>query len=906
MSEFRAKIIAELDTNKIKGQIESLEKRIKSIDGKITLNLTGFNVETKKELNNLGNNITQTVQNSVATSANKSVNFVTKKLREGFTKEMSKVVGKRTFGLVDEKEIQKQAQSYFTTQNKVGTVTTEVFRNADSEINGFIVNVKNAEGAVERLRYGLEAIKDENGGQKIGVQYVFRGSTGNDNNIKLQEAAAKQAEKAEKALETQTQKNKAAVIQYTSALESLKSQYDDLNATKAIKKEEHIAGLAEQYGVVKTAITQLGSADEKTFATLKANVDAQITKLKDLVTQYKNSEYAANQLAAKPISVIKDNEALALKAFESKVKAAGITSKDFWNKINGSKNADGSENINSLKSKLNSVVDKNSLTEYLNLFSTIKAEFKALKAEQSGAKDKFNDLFNIAKRIGSLKVKISGLDAKKNSDEIVALSSEMKRLIQKYKDLKSELRGNLSSEQFDKLKEVVKTTKSEITVLKNKVKDVQAELAKGIKEKLGSNNVGIKSAIEEQQNRFQSLNAKMDIINAGENTQMLHSQLSEVQMDLQHLTSLEQQFANSGKMSNKELIALYKDYESTLSRVKNNLKSVNAVQKQYATSVEITTLKSRMELWLSKNTKAAKTYGQSIRQLINQLDDLHTKNGVLKSDFNTINNSFNTVKNSAKSAGLTGKTYLDSLTGAFKSISRYISASTLIYSTISTIKNGITTVVGLDTALVDLKKTTDATEEELKSFYYTANDTAKQLGVTTEDVINAASSWSRLGYSIKDAQTMAKTSSIFKSISPGMDMEQATDGLVSAMKAFDIEANDALDGIASKINAIGNTQAVSNTDIVEFLTRSSSAMKEANNTLDETIALGTAATEITRDASSVGKNSVADIKNGYIGQRIEVSETEERLYKYKLNTKGGEDMKKKRIVLTCSYFDKCA
>ena len=36
------------------------------------------------------------------------------------------------------------------------------------------------------------------------------------------------------------------------------------------------------------------------------------------------------------------------------------------------------------------------------------------------------------------------------------------------------------------------------------------------------------------------------------------------------------------------------------------------------------------------------------------------------------------------------------------------------------------------------------------------------------------------------------------------------------------------------------------------MVRSSSAMKEANNTLEETIALGTAATEITRDASSVG------------------------------------------------------
>lgn len=35
---------------------------------------------------------------------------------------------------------------------------------------------------------------------------------------------------------------------------------------------------------------------------------------------------------------------------------------------------------------------------------------------------------------------------------------------------------------------------------------------------------------------------------------------------------------------------------------------------------------------------------------------------------------------------------------------------------------------------------------------------------------------------------MAEVSSIFKSISPGMDIEMATNGLVSAMKAFNIEA----------------------------------------------------------------------------------------------------------------------
>ena len=50
---------------------------------------------------------------------------------------------------------------------------------------------------------------------------------------------------------------------------------------------------------------------------------------------------------------------------------------------------------------------------------------------------------------------------------------------------------------------------------------------------------------------------------------------------------------------------------------------------------------------------------------------------------------------------------------------------------------------------------------------------------------------------------MAKNSAIFKTISPGMDLDTATDGLVSMMKAFDVEANDVLDGIMSKVNIIG-------------------------------------------------------------------------------------------------------
>ena len=97
---------------------------------------------------------------------------------------------------------------------------------------------------------------------------------------------------------------------------------------------------------------------------------------------------------------------------------------------------------------------------------------------------------------------------------------------------------------------------------------------------------------------------------------------------------------------------------------------------------------------------------------------------------------------------------------------------------------------------------------------------------------------------------MAKNSAIFKTISPGMDLNTATDGLVSMMKAFDIEANDVLDGIMSKVNIIGNKFATDNSSIVEAMTRSSAAMAAANNTLEETIALNTASIEITRNAET--------------------------------------------------------
>lgn len=93
---------------------------------------------------------------------------------------------------------------------------------------------------------------------------------------------------------------------------------------------------------------------------------------------------------------------------------------------------------------------------------------------------------------------------------------------------------------------------------------------------------------------------------------------------------------------------------------------------------------------------------------------------------------------------------------------------------------------------------------------------------------------------------MAKLSSQFAAISPGMDTESSTDYLVSTMQAYGISVDEVQRKVLDNVNAIGNSMATSNAEIGEMLTRSSAAMKAANNTLEETIALESAAVEITR------------------------------------------------------------
>lgn len=255
----------------------------------------------------------------------------------------------------------------------------------------------------------------------------------------------------------------------------------------------------------------------------------------------------------------------------------------------------------------------------------------------------------------------------------------------------------------------------------------------------------IDKAVSSIQSKFSKLTSNINLLGGtGTLSSEAHSKYVQIEQDLQRINVLQTQLT-SAAASGYNRPAAYEYLNSVLKRVQNNLATVTSETRQFASATEVATLQNRMEAWLANNSRAVKTYGTTIGSLVSRLQELSAQGNVEKVQLQQLAAEFTQVKTAAQAAGLTGKTFGDSLKGALSSISRYISASTLIYSMINAVRNGVKNVVSLDTALIDLKKTTDATESELKQFYYTANDTAKQLGVTTEEVISAAAEWSRLG-----------------------------------------------------------------------------------------------------------------------------------------------------------------
>lgn len=243
-----------------------------------------------------------------------------------------------------------------------------------------------------------------------------------------------------------------------------------------------------------------------------------------------------------------------------------------------------------------------------------------------------------------------------------------------------------------------------------------------------------------------------------------------------------------------ELIQRAKELEASAKKTDNVIGNTNSLEKVRG-----------------KISDILNDYKAMPRELKNQFEDLRerAKNlinlGSTKEDVDAINAEF--VKLNA-TLSESGKKYQSLFAQMFERLRSQSSQLLAQYFSFQDLlrygRQAISTIIDLDYQLVDLRKTTTMTTGELDEFYHSSANIAKQLGVTSSEIISQAAAWSRLGYSSKEAATeMAKLSSKFATVSPGMTTDQSTDYLVSTMQAYGIAVDDVERKIMDNVNRIG-------------------------------------------------------------------------------------------------------
>lgn len=428
----------------------------------------------------------------------------------------------------------------------------------------------------------------------------------------------------------------------------------------------------------------------------------------------------------------------------------------------------------------------------------VQQEAMAIQSKWEQAEKAIQNYMNAVTKLNNLKA--SDKSTGKKSYEIAGQIEEIEKLKKEAYDARQVLSSMINPQNVD-----TDTWKRYVDVINrlDQASNGSAESVNRLKDSL-------KNTLNSELNSLQnSIDKYQNIITQAQTYPSDFHPSTEYNTKLANLESANNVLKNY-KSSLQGVNELTKEQQAEINKLTQNcekaateFKKLSAAEKG---TVEVGVEKAiqRINKDLAENTKYSAEAKAGFNVLLEQL-----KSGDPSINLRKITEEIIKIENAEIAAGRAGKSLWDifktkSTYGFIGQMQSYLSMYVGFYGMVNGVKKAVSTITELDTALVDLKKTTAMNENQLENFYYDSNNVAKQMGVTTKEIIDQASAWSRLGYNTAEASTeMAKLSSQFASISPGMEVDEAQSGLVSIMKAWSIDPDQVKSEIMDPINKLG-------------------------------------------------------------------------------------------------------
>lgn len=229
------------------------------------------------------------------------------------------------------------------------------------------------------------------------------------------------------------------------------------------------------------------------------------------------------------------------------------------------------------------------------------------------------------------------------------------------------------------------------------------------------------------------------------------------------------------------------------------------------------------------------------------------------------------IVNAEELAGRTGRSFFDTLKNSgFHQIAAQMAGMFGFYDVINVIKQAASTVTELNTQITELAKVSEQSSKQIYADFDSYADIAKEVRGTISDTIAATADWSKNGYSIPDSKQLAEISQLYKNVGDGIDIDAANESLISTLKGFQLEADQA-EHIVDVFNEVSNNEAISSGGIGEALQRSAASFNAASTSLEKSVSLVTATNSVLQDPEKVGKQILAYLYSNVMKIKVAIS-----------------------------------
>lgn len=225
-------------------------------------------------------------------------------------------------------------------------------------------------------------------------------------------------------------------------------------------------------------------------------------------------------------------------------------------------------------------------------------------------------------------------------------------------------------------------------------------------------------------------------------------------------------------------------------------------------------------------------------------------NNIISSTKNLESQTTNSLKTTSHYTKSLGKDF----TETFGKIVKFKAITEIIGAFTSAVGMAYKSIKDFDDSLIDFRKVSDLSGESLDNY-------TKKLGVLGDTVyrnrtemVQSATVFKQANYSDEDTAVLAQVAELYRNVADSeISSGDAGSYVISQMKAFNITAEDSI-SIIDKTNKLGNEFAVSTSDISTALTKTASTFSTYGNSIEETMGMVVAATELLpKQAGKVSK-----------------------------------------------------